>query len=83
MQTSNGRPLDWSLMKYFPNARQKQMNITISLHPKTYLLHNKALLRSSVSGLLWTKQFYYLDVFKWLFGEPNETPPDRNHKAKL
>ncbi len=41
---------------------------------------HKALLRSSVSGLLWTKQFYYLDVFKWLFGEPGDTAPHRNHK---
>jgi hypothetical protein len=37
----------------------------------------KSLLRSSMSGLLWTKQFYYLDVYKWLFGEPDETPPNR------
>jgi len=38
------------------------------------------LLRSSLSGLLWTKQFYYLDVFKWLFGEPNEKAPFRHYK---
>ncbi len=38
------------------------------------------LLRSAISGLLWTKQFYYLDVYKWVFGEPHETPPYRNHK---
>ena len=55
----------------------------ISLPQKIYQPEHKALLRSSVSGLLWTKQFYYLDVFKWLFGEPNETPPNRNQKAKL
>jgi len=31
--------------------------------------------RKAFSGLLWTKQFYYYDVFKWLFGEPGgETP---------
>lgn len=50
------------------------------LAPKNLSPERKALLRSSVSGLLWTKQFYYLDVFKWLFGEPNETPPVRNKK---
>ncbi|MFT3949758.1 MAG: glucosidase [Agriterribacter sp.] len=38
------------------------------------------LLRSAMSGLLWTKQFYYLDVYKWVFGEPNETPPPRHYK---
>ncbi len=40
------------------------------LAPKKLSPEHKALLRSSVSGLMWTKQFYYLDVFKWLFGEP-------------
>ena len=40
----------------------------------------KDLLQSSFSGLLWTKQFYYHDVFKWLFGEPGDTAPPRNHR---
>ncbi len=50
------------------------------LAPKNLSVAHKALLRSSTSGLLWTKQFYYLDVFKWLFGEPNETAPHRIYK---
>ncbi len=50
------------------------------LAPKKLSAPHKALLRSSVSGLQWTKQFYYLDVFKWLFGEPGDTPPYRNYK---
>ncbi|HEY6503700.1 MAG TPA: glucosidase [Chitinophagaceae bacterium] len=50
------------------------------LTPKSLSAEHKALLKSSASGLLWTKQFYYLDVFKWLFGEPNETAPDRIYK---
>jgi hypothetical protein len=33
--------------------------------------------KSAFSGLLWTKQFYYYDVHKWLFGGNNETPPNR------
>ncbi|MEL6124488.1 MAG: glucosidase, partial [Bacteroidota bacterium] len=36
------------------------------------------LLRSAMGGLMWTKQFYYLDVYKWLFGGPGEMPPQRN-----
>ncbi len=50
------------------------------LAPKNLSKEHKSLLRSASSGLLWTKQFYYLDVFKWLFGEPHETPPNRPHK---
>jgi len=54
-----------------------------NLTPAKLSKKHKALLRSSMSGLLWTKQFYYLDVFKWLFGEPNETPPFRYHKRNF
>lgn len=53
------------------------------LAPKKLSTKHQALLRSSVSGLLWTKQFYYLDVFKWLFGEPHEKPPFRHQKRNF
>ncbi len=36
--------------------------------------------KSAFSGLLWTKQFYYYDVHKWLFGGPNENPPFRSDR---
>jgi len=54
-----------------------------SLTPKKLSNKHQPLLRSSISGLLWTKQFYYLDVFKWLFGEPNDTPPARHYKRNF
>ena len=38
------------------------------------------LAKSAFSGLLWTKQFYYFDVFKWLFGGPGEKKPNRIDK---
>ena len=34
--------------------------------------------KSAFSGLLWTKQFYYYDVFKWLFGGPGEKKSHRS-----
>lgn len=40
----------------------------------------KHLAKQAFSGLLWTKQFYYLDVYKWLNGEPGETPPYRENR---
>lgn len=56
--------------------RQKDTNDYYEqLTPKNLVPEHKKILRSALSGLQWTKQFYYLDVFKWLFGEPNETPP--------
>jgi hypothetical protein len=40
---------------------------------------HRTIAKSAFSGLLWTKQFYYNDVFKWLFGEPGDTKPNRAH----
>ncbi|GAA4959782.1 MGH1-like glycoside hydrolase domain-containing protein [Algibacter aquimarinus] len=37
------------------------------------------LAQKAFSGLLWTKQFYYFDVFKWLFGGPGESKPNRTN----
>lgn len=38
---------------------------------------HRAIAKAAFSGLLWTKQFYYNDVFKWLFGGPGEDKPNR------
>ncbi|MCK0191417.1 glucosidase [Arenibacter sp. F20364] len=38
---------------------------------------HQSIAKSAFSGLLWTKQFYYYDVFKWLFGGPGEPKPHR------
>ena len=39
----------------------------------------RAVQRQAFAGLLWTKQFYALDVYKWLNGDPNppQPPPGR------
>lgn len=39
----------------------------------------KDLAKKAFSGLLWTKQFYYFDIFKWLFGGPGESQPSRTN----
>ena len=56
----------------------KEFVIPDSLSPE-----NKKLIRSSFGGLLWTKQFYYLDVYKWLNGGLQEKTPLRLYKRNL
>lgn len=71
----------WSEFDEIFESRQSETDHYYNhLTPKKLSVSHKALLRSAVSGLLWTKQFYYLDVFKWLNGEPHETAPNRNYK---
>ncbi|MGB7392834.1 MAG: glucosidase [Pricia sp.] len=47
-----------------------------TLHKNLPATH-QAIAKKAFSGLLWTKQFYYYDVFKWLFGGPGEPKPYR------
>ena len=43
----------------------------------------RTLARNALAGLLWTKQFYYLDMYRWLNGELDENPPSRTKKRNL
>jgi len=71
----------WTGFDEIFHKRQSECNKYYEkLAPKKLSPAHQTLLRSSLSGLLWTKQFYYLDVFKWLFGEPGETAPHRNYQ---
>src|SRR5262249_57230174 len=33
-------------------------------------------MRQSLAGLLWSKQFYHYDVGRWLDGDPGNPPPE-------
>ncbi len=39
-------------------------------HPDSRMVQRQAL-----AGMLWSKQFYYLDVLQWLRGDPAQPPP--------
>lgn len=51
-----------------------------ALTPQKLSIERKEVLRKAFAGLLWTKQFYYLDVHKWINGGPGEIPPNRHEK---
>ena len=36
---------------------------------------DKNIQRQAFAGMLWSKQFYYYDVAKWLKGDPSQPPP--------
>lgn len=50
------------------------------LIPENLPSTQKELVKSAMGGLLWTKQYYYLDVYKWLHGDKGEYPPERDFK---
>ena len=71
----------WSDFDEVFQTRIKETNdFYDSITPSHLDSSQKELLRKSFAGLLWTKQFYYLDIHKWLNGGPGEIPPHRIDK---
>jgi Glycosyl hydrolase family 63 C-terminal domain len=42
--------------------------------------NEKTVARQAYAGLLWSKQFYYYVVHRWLVGDPAQPPPPRSRK---
>lgn len=40
----------------------------------------KEIQRQAFAGMLWSKQYYYFDVARWLNGDPNQPPPPEQRK---
>ncbi len=38
--------------------------------------------RQAMAGMLWTKQFYYYDVHRWLMGDPGAPAPPEQRKSQ-
>ncbi len=43
---------------------------------------HQAIAKSAFSGLLWTKQFYYYNIHKWIFGGTDEDPTHRSKDSR-
>ena len=43
--------------------------------PKDISEDARTVMRQSLSGMLWSKQFYHYDVLTWLTGDPGQPPP--------
>jgi hypothetical protein len=46
-----------------------------AVHPVQLTDDERLVQRQAFAGLLWSKQFYNYDVFRWLSGDPTEPPP--------
>jgi hypothetical protein len=59
-----------------------------ALHPENFSADQQLVGRQAFAGLLWSKQFYHYDVWRWLNGDPSQPPPPesrwkgRNHHWK-
>ena len=41
---------------------------------------DRSIQRQAFAGMLWSKQYYYLDVPQWLDGDPGQVPPPEGRK---
>jgi hypothetical protein len=49
-----------------------------AVHPAQLTADQRLVQRQAFAGLLWSKQFYNYDVFRWLSGDPTEPrPPEK------
>jgi hypothetical protein len=51
------------------------------LNPEHASAAETMVMRQAFAGLLWSKQFYYYDVSRWLDGDPTEPPPPPGRRA--
>ena len=53
------------------------------LHPVQLSADERLVQRQAFAGLLWSKQFYHYDVFRWLSGDPTEpAPPEERWRER-
>jgi Mannosylglycerate hydrolase MGH1-like glycoside hydrolase domain len=57
-------------------ARQEEADVFFaSVHHPSLTVAEQRVQRQAYAGLLWSKQFYHLDVKAWLEGDPSQPPP--------
>jgi hypothetical protein len=61
----------------FATRRHEADEYHASIAPRQLSADERAVMRQAYAGLLWTKQFYHLDVATWLAGDPAQPPPPR------
>jgi hypothetical protein len=60
--------------------RQEADEFYAGLTPATASEDEALVMRQAFGGLLWSKQFYYYDVSRWLDGDPAQPPPPAARK---
>ncbi|MBV9353850.1 MAG: glucosidase [Mycobacterium sp.] len=51
------------------------------LTPAAASADEAAVMRQAFAGMLWSKQFYYYEVARWLDGDPTQPPPPAQRKS--
>jgi mannosylglycerate hydrolase MGH1-like protein len=72
-----GQPLDGQFERTFETRRAEANEFYRAVIPDNLASDRKNIMRQALAGLLWSKQFYYYDINRWLKGHPAEPEPPR------
>ena len=61
----------------FERRRREADEFYATVVPATCSADARAVARQAFAGILWSKQFYHLDVRRWLAGDPGQPTPPR------
>ena len=71
------QPFDAEYERLFTERRMEADEFYSTIVPPDLSAEGKEIMRQAFAGLLWSKQFYYYDVSRWLRGDPTSPPPPR------
>ena len=74
-QPSGVGPLGSQFVKILDQRRAEADEFYAGLTPAGTSADEAMVMRQAFAGLLWSKQFYYFDVTRWLDGDPTQPPP--------
>jgi hypothetical protein len=79
------QPFDENFAATFTQRMHEADEFYAAILPDDCSDEEHRIMRQAFAGMLWSKQFYYLDMKTWLHGDPGEPPPPpqrltgRNH----
>ena len=85
---ASGKAVDGEFDRIFAERKKEADEFYRTVIPDTLAPDRNNVMRQALGGLLWSKQFYYYDVNRWLKGDPAGADPPRerlngrNHEWK-
>jgi hypothetical protein len=75
-----GQPFGREFERIFAERIREADDFYATVIPPTLSEDGRRVMRQALAGMLWSKQFYHLDVRRWLAGDPAGPPPPEERR---